>query len=83
MDQDYKVVEQKHLDMILSGKYSDLFEDEDVEHVWICYCHLKNIKPANASRAFFVTVAGASAVIATALLLSPLIGKKMIVNICP
>ena len=38
--QDYKVVEQRHLTEILAGEFPDLFEDEDVEHVWIYRCPL-------------------------------------------
>lgn len=72
-DQDYKIVEQKHLSKILNGGFSDLFEDEDVEHVWIYYCSLKNEEGAKIGATVLGSVAGA----AVGLLFLPGISKKI------
>lgn len=71
-DQDFKIVEQKHLDRILNGDFPDLFEDEDVEHVWIYICSLVIEEDAKIG----ATVLGSIAVAATALSFVPVVSKK-------
>ena len=43
-DQDFFIVEPRHLQRILNGEFSEIFEDEEVEHVWIYFCYLKEAK---------------------------------------
>ena len=70
-NQDFKVVEQKHLDNILKGGFSDLFEDEDVEYVWIYCCPLSNEEDAKIGTTSFGTVAAVAGVLS----LVPVVSK--------
>ena len=62
-DQDYIIVEQKHLGKILNGEFSNLFDDEDVEHVWIYYCPLRNEEGAKIGATVLGSVAGAAGIL--------------------
>lgn len=75
-DQDYNIVEQKHLDKILAGEFLDLFEDEDVEYVWIYSCPLRNQECTRETAIASGSVAG----VAGALSFVPGISKKIIVH---
>ena len=69
--QDFLIVEQKHLDGILNGDFAYLFEDEDVEHVWIYCCSLRNEEGAKIG----ATVLGSIAGVATILSFVPVVSK--------
>lgn len=63
LDQDYLIVEPEHFSKILKGEYSDLFEDEDVEHVWIYYCPLGNLEGAKIGTTVLGSVAGVAGIL--------------------
>lgn len=62
-DQDFIIVEHKHLGQILQGQFSNLFEDEDVEHVWIYSCPLRNEEGAKIGTTTLGSVAGVSGIL--------------------
>lgn len=62
-DQDYKIVEQRHLDRVLNDEFPDLFEDEAVEHVWIYTCSLNNEEGAKIGTTVLGSVAGVAGVL--------------------
>ena len=55
-DQNYINVEQRHFRRILDGEFSTVFEDEDVEHVWIYHCALHNTEGAKIGATVFGSV---------------------------
>ena len=62
-DQDFKIVHPRHLNLILSGNFFDLFEDEDVEQVWIYSCSLRNLEGARIGAVSLGSVAAGAGVL--------------------
>ena len=75
-DQNYIIVEQRHLQKILIGEFSTVFEDEDVEHVWIYHCALHNAEGAKIG----ATVLGSVSGVATVFSFVPVASKCRCIN---